>query len=507
MSDNKTIAKNTVFLYTRMLINMFVTLYTSRVVLNILGVSDYGIYNLVAGVIAMFSFLNNSMSSATQRFINFEKANNEIDKIRLVFNLSLKNHFYISLILVILCETFGLWFLNNKLNIPDNRMFAANIVFQVAILSTFFDINRIPFGAMIIAFEKMSFYAFLGVVETINKILIIVALSFVKNVDYLILYSFLYFISGFITNMLFFLFCKINFKEYVRLERVKDPNKNKELLSFSSWLIFSQIAAISASQGLSMLLNVFYGVIINAAIGIATQVNNAVYGFVSNFQVAFQPQIVQTYASKQYERNKDLILNTSRFSMYLIALLSVPIIFFTQDILRIWLGEIVPDHASKLIIIVIFCSLIDAIAGPFWMAATAIGKVKTYYLILSFISFCTLPVAFLLLHLGYSPVIAFSTRALMYVISLIYRYIFVQKHLSFNRSQLTRYFFNVAVVFLFIGIAIIFGNRFQTQSLIQLFIGIVLVEFLLIIVIILFGTSQKERLIGLNFLKNKLKLK
>lgn len=507
MSDNKTIAKNTIFLYTRMLINMFVTLYTSRVVLNVLGVSDFGIYNLVGGVIGMFAFLNNSMSAATQRFINFEKASNALNRIKLIFNLSLRNHIIISFLVLILGETIGLWFINYKLNIPPERLYAANIVFQFSIFTAFFDIIRIPYSAIIIAFEKMSFFAMLGVLETITKIIIIVMLLNINDVDHLMLYSGLYFLSSMISNILFFVYCQKHFKQYVGIEKSYDSSKNKELLSFSSWIIFGQVASIGANQGLSMILNIFYGVVVNAAMGIAYQVNNAVYGFVSNFQVAFQPQIVQTYANNESERNRKLILNTSKYSLYLIIVLSLPLLFFTSEILKIWLGNEVPKYASEFVKIVLGCSIIDAIAGPFWMASTAIGNIKTYNITLTVINFITLPLAVLLLYLGYNPIYAFSVKFFISIGMQLFRYIFIHNRLQFNKKELRGYFQHIALIIAVTISILLIGHEVEISSLWHLFLGIILLEFTLLTLIALFGVSKSERSQVLNYLGSKIKKK
>lgn len=505
MSDNKTIAKNTIFLYTRMLINMLVALYTSRVVLNVLGVTDFGIYNLVGGVIGMFAFLNNSMSAATQRFINFEKASNALHRIKLIFNLSLRNHVMISFLVLVLGETIGVWFINFKLNIPPERLYAANIVFQFSIFTAFFDVIRIPYSAIIIAFEKMSFFAMLGVLETITKIIIIVMLLNINNVDHLILYSGLYFLSSMFSNILFFVYCQKHFKKYVGIDKAYDSSKNKELLSFSSWIIFGQVASIGANQGLSMILNIFYGVVVNAAMGIAYQVNNAVYGFVSNFQVAFQPQIVQTYANNESERNRKLILNTSKYSLYLIIILSLPLLFFTSEILRIWLGNEVPKYASEFVKIVLSCSIIDAIAGPFWMASTAIGNIKTYNITLTLINFITLPLAVLLLYLGYNPIYAFSVKFFISIGMQLFRYIFIHNRLQFNRKELMGYFQHIALIIVVTISILIIGNEVEISSLWHLFLGIILLEFTLLTLIALFGVSKSERSQVLNYLGSKIK--
>lgn len=483
---------------------MLVALYTSRVVLNVLGVNDFGIYNLVGGLTAMLSFLNNSMSTATQRFINFEIPSNDIKKIRGIFNISLKNHFWIAIIILILGETIGLWFLNHKLNIPSDRLVAANYVYQFSLFSAFFDIVRIPLGAIIIAFERMSFYAFLGLTEIIFKIVIIIILLNVNTVDHLILFGFLYFMLSISSNILFLTYCTRHFGQYIKYERTYDRSKNKELLSFSGWTVFGQLAGMASIQGLSMILNIFNGVVVNAAIGVANQVNNAVFGFISNFQVAFQPQIVQSYANDELNRTRDLTLNTSRYSFYLMGLLSMPILFFGDNILQLWLGSTVPEHAVQFVKIILICSLIESIGGPFWMAVVAIGNIKKYSVISTIVNFLSLPIAYIMLKLGYSVELVFSVKILIPFTMHIVRYTILQKHLRFESQKFSKYLKQVFFVFSFIICFLILGNNHRVDSFLNLFFQILLIEFIFLTFLYFVGFSKKEKLIGYEYVKRKL---
>ena len=315
--SNKTIAKNTLFLYIRMLFNMGAMLYISRVVLRVLGVEDFGIYNIVMGVVILFSFFNGTMTATTQRFINVEKASNDSKRINKVFNISILNHLLIMLIVVLLAETVGLWFLNHKLIIPAARMQAANIVYQVALTIALIEIIKVPFNAMIVAHERMAFYAWLGLAETAFKLTVIFILMHIEHYDKLISYSLLLLCVSLLVFTLYFRFTRQAFYTETRFHFEKDWHTTKEMMSFSGWMLVGQLAYVGSTQGLNMVTNLFFGVAANAAVGIATQVDTAVYSFVNNFQVAFNPQLVQSYAGKDYERNKKLILGTSKYSFYL----------------------------------------------------------------------------------------------------------------------------------------------------------------------------------------------
>lgn len=504
MSSNKTIVKNTLFLYFRMFFNMAVSLYTSRVVLQVLGVEDFGIFNLVGGVVVLFSFLNNSMSAATQRFINYEKASEIVEDIKKVFNISVVNHFLISLIVLVLAETIGLWFLNTKLNIPSERMYAANVVYQLSVVITIINIIRVPYNAMILAHERMSYYAFLGIFETTAKLLIVYLLVWFPSFDHLIFYSVLFMLVNLFTNFIFYFYCKKNFKEETSFKFYRDFSKTKELLTFSGWILFGQVAIVGSTQGLSMILNVFHGVVVNAALGIANQVNGAVYGFVSNFQVAFNPQIVQSYASGNYERNKKLVLSTSKYSFFLMAIISAPILYYTNSILTFWLGDNLPEYVEGFVQVVILCSLMDALAGPFWMSATAIGSIKEYNITLTLINLCTLPLAYLLLKLGYSPVYAFLGKFFIFIFMQLFRYYFVNKYLKFNRKEFLFYILRIGVIAIYLLCLLLLASQGLSPVFLQVLIGVIIMESILITLIWTIGLDKLERNMVVIFLRSKL---
>lgn len=508
MSTNNTIAKNTFFLYIRMLFNMGVALYISRVVLRTLGKEDFGIYSVVAGVVILFSFLNGTMSAATLRYINVEKASSKIENVKKIFNISIVNHLMIALLVVVLAESVGIWFLNNKLDIPEDRMPIANFIYQFSILVMFVEIMRVPFNAIIVAYEKMVFYAWLGLAETFLKLTMAFLLVYLPSYDKLGLYGVLMAVVSVLVWFAYYSYCKLQFSEQTSFKFYKDFGKIKELLTFSGWILIGQVATVGATQGLSMIVNIFHGVIANAAVGIANQVDTAIYSFVGNFQVAFNPQVVQTYANKEYDRHKQLILNTSKYSFFLMALLSAPVLYFTHNLLTLWLGNSLPEYTQQIVQVVILCSLLNAVAGPFWMSATAIGSnvVKEYNITLTLINLCTLPLAYFILSLGYSPIYAFVVKLFIYTILQLFRWYFINRRLHFDRRNFLTYLFNIVLIFLLL-LGLVYKSDFtKTFSIIELVLGILLIEILLIISIISLGLNNNERKWMFSFIKNKINI-
>ena len=334
-STNKRVAKNTLFLYFRMILIMLVTLYTSRVVLAELGIKDYGIYNVVGGVVMMFSFLNNCMSSATQRFMTFELGKGDMQKLRNVFAASLNIHIFIALIIVILAETIGLWFVNEKLVISHDRIFAANWVYQFSILTFCVNIIQVPYNAVLIAHEKMSIYAYISILEVLLKLGIVYLLAIVSS-DKLIVYGMLVFIVQLIIRCIYQAYCKRHYEES-KFKLFWNKYLYKQMSSFAGWNLFGSVAWLLRDQGLNIVLNLFFGPAINAARGIASQVSNAVIGFISNFQVALNPQITKNYATGHILEMEKLSYMGIKFSFLLLFIMVFPICLNIDYILHLWL--------------------------------------------------------------------------------------------------------------------------------------------------------------------------
>lgn len=427
-SDNRRIAKNTLALYVRMAVMMAVSLFTSRVVLQTLGVEDFGIYNVVGGVVVLFSFLNAAMSSATQRFLNFELGRNDIVQAGRVFSMSVNVHFVIAGTVFLLAETIGLWFLNMQLNIPAARMEAANWVYQFSVFSTLLGIMLVPYNATIIAHERMGFYAWASVGNAILRLLIVYML-YIGNFDKLILYAILTFAVGVIMQIVNVAYCKKAFPQVAVYRPFWERKLFGELISFSGWSLFGGVANMCNSQGINMVLNIFCGVAVNAAMGIANQVNAAVYQFVSNFQVAFNPQIIKHYSAGEQEAFISLIFRASKISYFMMFFLALPLMLNAEFVLKLWLG-IVPEYSAQFLQWILVFALIESLTGPLWMSIQAAGKIRNYQLIVSSLIFVNLPLSIILLWCGYSPVWVMAGRVFVNFFIMLWRIFYLRNKVN-----------------------------------------------------------------------------
>lgn len=507
MSTNRTIVQNTLFLYFRMFFNMGVSLYTSRIILKTLGVDDYGIYNLVGGLVVLFSFLNSAMSSSTQRYLNYEIPSNDHVRINKVFCSSINIHLLICILVLILGETIGLWFLNHKLNIPDDRLSAANWVYQMSLLTAIVNITRIPYNSVIIAYQKMSFYAYVGILETFLKLLAVYLLLVFQGVDYLILYGVLLFFANIITTFIYRFYCIKKYKIESTYRFIYDKKLMVDMTSFSGWNLLGQVANVGASQGIAMVLNIFLGVAINAAMGIANQINVAIYSFISNFQIAFNPQITQTYAKGELKSHNNLVLLTSKMSFFLLAFLAFPVLVNTDFVLRLWLGNTLPQYVHEFTQIIIFISLIDALSGPFWMSAHAIGKIKKYQIYLSLILIFNVPLAYILLNNHASPTYVLICKLALNIIAFGYRFWYVKHSLKLEKQPILNYLRATVISFCVIVSVSYYlvEYNFIEDTYANFIIKSLLGELLLIILLTTLGLDIKEKEQLIKLIKNKLK--
>lgn len=396
-ANNKRIAKNTLLLYFRTLFIMLVTLYTSRVVLNTLGVTDYGIYNVVGGVVAMFGFINGSMSSATQRYITFALGKGDQSNLQKVFSTALQIHVLIAVLIVVLGETVGLWFMYTQMQIPTDRMDAAFWVLQCSIASTVIMIISVPYNADIVAHEKMSAFAYISILEAVLKLAVVYMLV-VFSSDKLILYAFLILAVQLLIRLCYSRYCNRHFEES-KYRHVWDKSLFKEMTGFAGWSMFGNLSSVLFSQGLNMLLNVFFGPVVNAARAVAVQVQSAIQQFVTNFQMALNPQITKTYAKGEMGEMHKLMFRSARFSFYLLFLLSLPVLFETDFILTVWL-KTVPDHTVVFLRIMICTSLLYTLSNPLMIANQSTGKVKRYQAVCGTILLMRLPISYICLRFG-----------------------------------------------------------------------------------------------------------
>ncbi len=421
-ADNARLAKNTMFLYFRMIFIMAVTLYTSRVVLRVLGVEDFGIFNVVAGVVAMFGFLNSSMSATTQRFISFSLGRGD-DNLNKVFSTCVLTHALIALGVLVLVESVGLWFLYNKMIIPEVRMDAAFWVFQFSALSTVVTVMSIPFNADIIAHEKMSAFAYISIVEVCLKLLIVFLLD-VGNIDKLVLYGFLLLLVQCGIFLTYMGYCLRHFKES-RFRFVYEKKLFSEVFSFAGWNLWGYLASILYTQGLNILLNVFFGPVVNAARGLANQVDGAIRLFASNFQMAINPQIVKTYAAKDLESMHKLVFRSSKFSFFLLLALSLPVMIEAPVILRLWLST-VPDWTASFLRLMLVVVIVDSVANPLMTSAAATGRIKLYQSVLGGIQLLIIPVAYVVLRMGGEPNSVFVVHICICLIAFAVRLFIVR---------------------------------------------------------------------------------
>ncbi len=397
-TNHRRIARNTLMLYGRVLFTMLVSLYTSRVILQTLGVEDFGIYNVVGGVIVMFSFINGSMVSATQRYLNVELARGDKERLRSVFSSALQIHFLIALLMVVLGETLGLWFLSEKLVIPENRATAAMWVYQCSILVCAVNVMSTPYNADIIAHEKMSAFAYISILEVLLKLGVVYLLQLLPW-DKLIVYALLLLGVQVLVRLVYTCYCHRRFDESHYCKASVERGLFREMFGFAGWSFVGNLSAVLFTQGLNMMLNIFFGPVVNAARGIAVQVQGAVQQFVTNFQMAVNPQITKNYALGNMADMHSLMFRSARFSFLLLFFLGLPILLETGFLLRVWLGT-VPDNAVIFTQIMICISMLCALSNPCVVANQATGKIKQYQLVVGGILLTILPLSYLVLRLG-----------------------------------------------------------------------------------------------------------
>ena len=429
-SNNKRIAKNTLYLYVRMFIMMAVGLFTSRVVLDALGAENYGINNVVGGVIVLFSFLNSALTSATQRFLNFYMGRGDDERVSTVFSMSMTLYILLSVVIIILGETVGLWFLNTYLNIPPERMWAAQWVYQFTIVQFVVNMLRIPYNASIIANERMSFYAYASLIDVVAK-LAVCYLLYVTPADRLITYSLFYTIIPILISIVYKVYCNRCFNTTRYHPRTWEPKLFREILGYSGWQFLNGASNVASEQGLNIILNMFHGVTLNAAAGVANQVSGHVYSFVTNFQVAFQPQMVKTYAAEQTQEFHTLVYRASKFSYFLMLVIIIPLMFSLDKILSIWLVE-VPVYTLEFCQLVLAYRAIDAIKEPYVYGINASGRIKTYKIFTSLGKFLNLPLAYLVLFMGMQPWNMWLVRIAINIADFLFVIVYVKHSLKIS---------------------------------------------------------------------------
>lgn len=428
ISDNKRIVKNTILLYLRMLLTMCVGLYAARIVLQVLGASDYGLYNVVGGIVTMFAFLNSTLASGTQRFLTFALGEDNFQKLCDVFSTASYLHALFAVIIFILSEIVGLWLLYNQMQVPEGRINAAFWVFQFSTVAAMVAIIQVPYMSSLIAHEKMDIYAWVSIYDAIMK-LVIVYLIQVVDTDKLILYAFLFFLVHVSTALIYMVYCRRKYEECRMFGGFKRETF-REIVSFSGWNIFGCGAVALQGQGVNILLNMFFGTIVNAARGIAFQVYNIILQFVNNFQTAVNPQIVKLYASGQKDKMIRLVINNSKMAAYLLLLITIPLYIELEFVLKVWLGDY-PDYTAIFLRITIIQTLVQTITRPVVMALHAVGKMKEPNLTSGTALLLILPVTYILLRMGVSPVTVFWVNVIPWFIELFFELYWLKRFIDF----------------------------------------------------------------------------
>ena len=442
--NNRKIAKNTLLLYFRMLLTMAVSLYTSRIILNTLGVEDFGIYNVVGGVVAMFSIISGSLSAAISRFITYELGREGYDRLKVIFSSAVTIQVILAFLICILAEVGGVWFLNTQMNIPVERVVAANWVLQCSIFTFMINLISIPYNAAIIAHERMKAFAYVSILEVVLKLLVAFAL-YIVIFDKLKVYAVLLLIVALIIRFVYAYYCKRHFKECT-YRFIYDKEVLREMAGFAGWNLIGSSAGVLKDQGVNIVINLFCGTTVNAARGIAVQVNNATQSFVRNFMTALNPQITKSYASSDSEYLMKLLYKGSRLSFYMLLLLSLPIIIETDCILSVWL-KVVPEHTVNFVRLILVLAMCESISLPLITVMLATGKIRNYSIIVGGLNMMNFPFSYLLLYWGFEPE---STILLAIVISqgcFIIRIVMLRKKTGLSaRNFIREVYMNIIIV-------------------------------------------------------------
>lgn len=412
-TNNKTIAKNTLFLYFRMMFTMVISLFTSRIILQKLGVDDYGIYQAVGGVVGFLSFINGALATGSSRFLTYALGEGNAEKLKRTFSTTLNIHIIISILVVIVAETIGLWFLYHKMVIAPERMTAAVYTYHLSILTAVFTLTQVPYNATIVAHEKMSIYAYMSIFEVSAKLLVCYLLA-IGGFDRLMMYATLL-LSVQVGIMCFYRFyCTHHFEE-ARFSFSFDKKIFKEIAGFSGWSMFANASIALNSQGVLILLNMFFAPAVVAARAISLQVNMAANQFVSNFRQAANPQIVKKYAAGDYEGSKHLLLESTKYSYYMMYLIALPVCLLAYPLLKLWLG-VVPDYTVPFLQIVIVQSLFQVFDTSFYTALYAKGRLRENALTSPTLGLLIFPITYAFFKLGYSPLVLSWTSLAVYAI-------------------------------------------------------------------------------------------
>lgn len=505
-SNSKRIAKNSLMLYFRMILVMLVTLYTSRVVLEVLGVTDFGVYNVVGGFVAILAFFTSSLSNATQRFLSIELGRNNIEAANKVFNQSMILYFLFSIAILIVAFTIGFWFISAKLNIPDSRRMAANIVYVFSVLSAICSIVQVPYMAAIISRERMNFYAYLGVFDVAFRLSMVFLLQITPNVDRLIYYAVLMFGVYVMTTLVYAIYCKRNFKECL-FRWCWNKSLTRQILQFISYNLFGCFAYSTGQQGVNIVMNLFFGPIVNAARGVATQVNAAVLRFTDAIMTAIKPQIIKSYSAGEYSYMFSLVEYSSKLGCLCMMFLGLPIVFNTEYILTIWLKN-VPAYTAVFVQILIFQSFFLVLINPLWMLANATGNIKRMQVWGRLFSLLALPVSYVVLRSGLSESPVSAAIILMAADVFYWLYSLYDIKLQFNisiKEYFTKVVMPLVAILSFTYIVLNIMASYFSSDFLQLIVVTLSSALLLLLLSFYIGLSKNDRVVALKKIKTLIK--
>lgn len=499
--NNQRIAKNTLMLYLRMIFLMAVNLYTSRIVLQALGIENYGIYNAVAGFITMFSMVSASLSTAISRYLTFVLGEGNRDKLHIIFNTSIIIQLLLSLLIIVLVETIGVWFLNTKMTIPATSIVAANWVLQFALITFVFNLLSVPYNALLIAHEHMSAFAYIGIIEGIANLLVAYIVLYIHT-NSLILYAAAMCVVAIGIRIIYTVYCKKHFEESA-FEFRFDISLLKDMFCFAGWNFFGSISGILRSQGINILFNIYNGPVVNAARGLAVQVNSAVTKFSTNFYTAVQPQITKLFASGNTEESCKLVAQSSRLSFYLLMLISLPVIFEIDFLLNIWLSE-VPEHTGTFIQIIVINSLYESFSQPLIHLMLATGNIKKYQIIVGCINLINFPVAWLILKAGFPPEIAQASVIIFTLMALCARVKLLKIMVEFpDRRFLTETLLKCTIILILSSIAPFIMAICLKYGWPRFILNVLITEFISLTIIFLIGLTHTEKKWLLNKIRSK----
>lgn len=488
----------------RMLLSIVVNLYTVRVIWQVLGVDNYGIYNVVGGIVTMFAFLQNAMIASSQRFISFELGKGKDGNLQKVFSLSLTVHFLLALAILVLAETVGLWFLNAKLNIPAGRMDAANWVYQCSILSFCIGVISVPYSASIVAYEHMKAYGYFGILEVVLKLVIVFALMIIPF-DKLIVYAILVVVVSVLMRLVNSIYCSRHF-EACRYRYVKDSHLLRDMLSFAGWSFVGNLGFSVRDQGLNILVNLFFNVAVNAAKGVSNQIGTVVYGFASSFQMAVNPQITKKYAAGDVDGMLKLVFAGCRFSVLLMILIVIPLITSADRVLNLWLGDVAP-YTVGFLQLSLLIALVDSIAGPIVTALQAVGRIKKFQIVISIIMLSNIPLAWLWLYLGGNPYTVMIVSIATSVVGIIARLLLLHEQVRYSlRVFLVKVIFPILITLAVASAVGISIYPFFSEGLLGLIAYAVASVILIGLAIFFIGLSSVERAFVMSTVRDKMNI-